>query len=62
MRCSYNEYANVRHSIIKHNSHKISLIVDVEIFTDCYYIAYKHIQSARKAKLIYDRKTFYGGK
>lgn len=34
---------------------------DVEIFTECYHIHYKRIQSARIAKRLVDNKSFYGG-
>lgn len=35
--------------------------VDIEQFTDCYYIKYEKIHCARKAKAFVDRKNFYGG-
>lgn len=33
----------------------------VEIFTECYHVNYKRIQSARIAKRSVDNKSFYGG-
>ncbi|XP_050307126.1 RNA-binding protein 48 [Anthonomus grandis grandis] len=41
----------------------INLVSDVkrEIFTECFHIHYKRIQSARVAKRLLDAKSFYGG-
>ncbi|XP_044750868.1 RNA-binding protein 48 [Coccinella septempunctata] len=33
----------------------------VELFTECYHVHYKRIQSARIAKRLVDTKSFYGG-
>ncbi|KAK9869658.1 hypothetical protein WA026_003406 [Henosepilachna vigintioctopunctata] len=35
--------------------------VKVELFTECFHIQYKRIQSARIAKRLVDNKSFYGG-
>lgn len=35
--------------------------VEIEQFTDCYYVAYEKLHNARTAKAMIDRKNFYGG-
>ena len=35
--------------------------VEIEQFTDCYYVKYQKIHFARRAKTFIDRKNFYGG-
>lgn len=34
---------------------------ETEMFTECYHVCYKDIQSARIAKRMLDNKSFYGG-
>lgn len=35
--------------------------VEIEQFTDCYYVKFQKVFQARKAKATVDRKNFYGG-
>ncbi|XP_066152457.1 RNA-binding protein 48 isoform X1 [Euwallacea fornicatus] len=35
--------------------------VETEIFTECFHVLYKRIQSARIAKRLIDTRSFYGG-
>lgn len=41
----------------------INAVIDVktELFTECFHVNFKRIQSARIAKRLMDTKSFYGG-
>lgn len=43
-------------------SNFLYFLVNIEQFTDCYYIRYEKVHCARRAKAYADRKNFYGGK
>lgn len=40
---------------------RFAFTVEIEQFTDCYYIEYEKVHFARRAKAFVDRKNFYGG-
>lgn len=36
-------------------------LVEIEQFTDCFYVEFEKVHCARRAKTLVDRKNFYGG-
>ncbi|XP_055319308.1 RNA-binding protein 48 [Sitodiplosis mosellana] len=54
----YGEVAEVR---VKTDELKSNSTVEIEQFTDCYYVKFQKVHQARMAKSRVDRKNFYGG-